>query len=84
MADHPRRSRTSSRSRSQNKAEAAQKAGKFKDEIAPVTVKTRKGDVVVDTDEYPKHGTTLEAIAKLRPAFAKDGTVTAGQCLRHQ
>src|SRR5207247_7843714 len=63
---------------SQHKAEAAQKAGKFKDEIAPVTVKTRKGDVVVDTDEYPKHGTTLEAIAKLRPAFAKDGTVTAG------
>ena len=62
---------------SQNKAEAAQKAGKFKDEIAPVTVKTRKGDVVVDADEYPKHGTTLEAIGKLRPAFAKDGTVTA-------
>src|SRR5712675_1448962 len=62
---------------SQNKAEAAQKAGKFKDEIAPVTVKTRKGDVVVDTDEYPKHGTTLDAIGKLRPAFAKDGTVTA-------
>ncbi|MBX6425152.1 MAG: acetyl-CoA C-acetyltransferase [Variibacter sp.] len=63
---------------SQNKAEAAQKAGKFKDEIAPVTVKTRKGDIVVDTDEYPKHGTTLEAISKLRPAFEKDGTVTAG------
>src|SRR5206468_7458293 len=63
---------------SQQKAEAAQKGGKFKDEIAPVTVKTRKGDVVVDADEYPKHGTTLEAIAKLRPAFAKDGTVTAG------
>jgi acetyl-CoA C-acetyltransferase len=62
---------------SQNKAEAAQKAGRFKDEIAPVTVKTRKGDVVVDSDEYPKHGTTLETIAKLRPAFAKDGTVTA-------
>ena len=62
---------------SQNKAEAAQKAGRFKDEIAPVTVKTRKGDVVVDTDEYPKHGTTLEAVGKLRPAFAKDGTVTA-------
>src|SRR5437762_13629133 len=54
---------------SQNKAEAAQKGGKFKDEIAPVTVKTRKGDIVVDTDEYPKHGTTLETIAKLRPAF---------------
>ena len=63
---------------SQNKAEAAQKAGKFKDEIVPVTVKTRKGDIVVDTDEYPKHGATLEAIAKLRPAFDKDGTVTAG------
>src|SRR5499433_2365753 len=62
---------------SQQKAEAAQKAGKFKDEIAPVTVKGRKGDVVVDTDEHPKHGTTLETIAKLRPAFAKDGTVTA-------
>ena len=63
---------------SQNKAEAAQKSGKFKDEIAPVTVKTRKGDVVVDADEYPKHGTTVDVIAKLRPAFAKDGTVTAG------
>src|ERR1700738_1355017 len=63
---------------SQNKAEAAQKAGRFKDEIVPGTVKTRKGDVVVDTDEYPKHGTTVEIIAKLRPAFAKDGTVTAG------
>jgi len=62
---------------SQNKAEAAQKAGRFKDEIVPVTVKTRKGDVVVDSDEHPKHGTTLETIAKLRPAFAKDGTVTA-------
>jgi acetyl-CoA C-acetyltransferase len=62
---------------SQNKAEAAQKAGKFKDEIAPVTVKSRKGDVVVDTDEYPKHGTTAESVAKLRPAFDKEGTVTA-------
>jgi acetyl-CoA C-acetyltransferase len=62
---------------SQNKAEAAQKAGRFKDEIVPVTVKGRKGDVVVDTDEYPKHGTTLEKVAGLRPAFAKDGTVTA-------
>src|SRR6516165_12707852 len=48
------------------------------DEIAPVTVKSRKGDVVVDADEYPKHGTTLDAIAKLRPAFNKEGTVTAG------
>jgi acetyl-CoA C-acetyltransferase len=63
---------------SQNKAAAAQKAGRFKDEIVPVTVKTRKGDVVVDADEYPKHDTTLEVIAKLRPAFSKDGTVTAG------
>ena len=62
---------------SQNKAEAAQKAGKFKDEIVPVTVKSRKGDVIVDADEYPKHGTTLEAISKLKPAFDKDGTVTA-------
>jgi acetyl-CoA C-acetyltransferase len=63
---------------SQNKAEAAQKAGKFKDEIVPVTIKTRKGDVVVDNDEYPRHGTTLDAVAKLKPAFEKDGTVTAG------
>jgi acetyl-CoA C-acetyltransferase len=63
---------------SQNKAEAAQKAGKFKDEIAPVTVKTRKGDVVTDADEYPRHGTTLETVGKLRAAFTKDGTVTAG------
>jgi len=62
---------------SQNKAEAAQKAGRFKDEIVPVTVKGRKGDIVVDADEYPKHGTTLDTISKLRPAFAKDGTVTA-------
>jgi acetyl-CoA C-acetyltransferase len=63
---------------SQNKAEAAMKAGKFKDEIAPVTIKSRKGDIVVDTDEYPKAGVTLESIAKLRPAFDKEGTVTAG------
>ncbi|HYF85050.1 acetyl-CoA C-acetyltransferase [Azospirillum sp.] len=63
---------------SQQKAEAAQKAGRFRDEIVPVTIKGRKGDTVVDSDEYPKHGTTLEALAKLRPAFAKDGTVTAG------
>jgi acetyl-CoA C-acetyltransferase len=63
---------------SQNKAEAAQKAGKFKDEIVPVTIKSRKGDVVVDADEYPKHGTTLESVGKLRPAFDKEGTVTAG------
>jgi acetyl-CoA C-acetyltransferase len=62
---------------SQNKAEAAMAAGKFKDEIAPVTVKNRKGDVVVDTDEYPKKGVTLESVSKLKPAFEKDGTVTA-------
>jgi len=62
---------------SQNKAEAAQKAGKFKDEIIPFTIKGRKGDVVVDTDEYPKAGVTAEGIGKLRPAFEKDGTVTA-------
>src|SRR5262249_1088484 len=62
---------------SQNKAEAAQKAGKFKDEIAPSTLKERKGGVLVDADEYPKHGTTMDGIAKLRPAFDKEGTVTA-------
>ncbi len=56
---------------SQNKAEAAIKAGRFKDEIVPVTIKTRKGDVVVDTDEHPRFGTTLEMVAKLRPAFAR-------------
>jgi acetyl-CoA C-acetyltransferase len=63
---------------SQNKAEAAQKAGRFKDEIVPVTIKARKGDVVVESDEHPKHGTTIEALMKLRPAFDKNGTVTAG------
>ncbi|MBN2740225.1 MAG: acetyl-CoA C-acetyltransferase [Rhodobacteraceae bacterium] len=63
---------------SQNKAEAAQKAGKFADEIAPFTVKTRKGETVVDQDEYIRHGATLESMQKLRPAFTKDGTVTAG------
>ena len=63
--------------KSQNKAEAAMKAGKFKDEIVPVTIKSRKGDVVVDTDEYPKAGVTLDSIAKLRPAFDKEGSVTA-------
>src|SRR5437016_186385 len=62
---------------SQNKAEAAQKAGRFKDEIVPVTIKGRKGDVVVDADEYPKAGVTVDGISKLRPAFEKDGTVTA-------
>jgi acetyl-CoA C-acetyltransferase len=63
---------------SQRKAGEAMKAGRFKDEIAPVTVKTRKGEVVVSEDEYPKPDTTVEVLAKLRPAFAKDGTVTAG------
>ena len=63
---------------SQNKAEAAQKAGKFKDEITPVTVKTRKGDVVVTEDEFIKAGVTAEGLGKLRPAFDKAGTVTAG------
>jgi acetyl-CoA C-acetyltransferase len=62
---------------SQNKAEAAQKAGKFKDEIVPFTIKGKKGDVVVDTDEYIKTGVTVESVSKLRPAFDKDGTVTA-------
>jgi acetyl-CoA C-acetyltransferase len=63
---------------SQNKAEDAQKAGRFTDEIVPVTIKGRKGDVVVDQDEYIRAGTTAEALAKLKPAFSKDGTVTAG------
>ena len=63
---------------SQNKAEAAQKAGRFRDEITPVTLSTRKGDIVVDQDEYIRAGTTVEALAKLKPAFSKDGTVTAG------
>ena len=62
---------------SQNKAEAAQKAGKFKDEIVPFTIKTRKGDIVVDSDEYIRHGATIEAMQKLRPAFTRDGSVTA-------
>ncbi|UEM06471.1 acetyl-CoA C-acetyltransferase [Skermanella rosea] len=63
---------------SQNKAEAAMKSGKFKDEIVPVTIKTRKGDTIVDTDEFPKAGVTVDALGKLRPAFSKDGSVTAG------
>ncbi|MBL3561386.1 acetyl-CoA C-acetyltransferase [Rhodovulum sulfidophilum] len=63
---------------SQNKAEAAQKDGKFTDEIVPVTVKGRKGDTIVEADEYIRHGATLESMQKLRPAFAKDGSVTAG------
>ncbi|KAF0116215.1 MAG: acetyl-CoA C-acetyltransferase [Rhodospirillaceae bacterium] len=63
---------------SQNKAEAAQKAGRFKDEIVPVTVKEGRGEKIVDTDEHPIHGTTMEKLAKLKPAFSKDGPVTAG------
>ncbi len=63
---------------SQNKAEAAQKADRFKDEIVPFTIQTRKGDVTVDADEYIRHGATMEAMAKLRPAFDKEGSVTAG------
>jgi acetyl-CoA C-acetyltransferase len=63
---------------SQNKAEAAQKAGRFKEEIVPFTINTKKGDIVVDADEYIRPGTTLEGLAKLKPAFTKDGTVTAG------
>ncbi|HSF47707.1 MAG TPA: acetyl-CoA C-acyltransferase, partial [Burkholderiales bacterium] len=63
---------------SQQKAEAAQKAGRFKDEIVPVEIPLKKGTLTVDTDEYPKHGTTAESLAALRPAFSKDGTVTAG------
>ncbi len=63
---------------SQQKAEAAQAAGRFADEIVPVTVKNRRGDVVVDTDEYIKPGTTTDTLAKLRPAFSREGTVTAG------
>ena len=62
---------------SQNKAEAAQKAGRFDDEVIPFTVKTRKGDIVVDKDEYIRHGATIESMQKLRPAFTKDGSVTA-------
>ena len=63
---------------SQAKAEAAQKAGRFVDEIVPVTVQVRRRETVVDTDEHPRHGTTLEALGSLRPAFAREGTVTAG------
>jgi acetyl-CoA C-acetyltransferase len=62
---------------SQNKAEAAQKAGKFVDEIVPFIISTRKGDITVDADEYIRHGATMDAMAKLKPAFTKDGTVTA-------
>ena len=62
---------------SQNKAEAAQTAGKFTDEIVPFTVKTRKGDILVENDEYIRHGATIENMQKLRPAFSKEGSVTA-------
>jgi acetyl-CoA C-acetyltransferase len=64
--------------RSQNKAEVAIKSARFQDEIVPVTIQGRKGDTVVDTDEFPRFGTTVESVAKLRPSFAKDGSVTAG------
>lgn len=64
--------------RSQNRAEAAVKSGRFKDEIVPVTIKTKKGEIVVDTDEHPTFGTTMESLGRLKPAFKKDGTVTAG------
>ena len=63
---------------SQNKAEAAQKGGRFREEIVPVVVRTRKGDITVDSDEYIRHGATLDSVAKLRPAFTRDGSVTAG------
>ena len=63
---------------SQQKAEAAQKDGKFTDELVPVTIKTRRGETVIDTDEHPKHGTTVESLSGLRAAFDKEGTVTAG------
>jgi acetyl-CoA C-acetyltransferase len=63
---------------SQQKAEAAQNAGRFKDEIVPITISTRKGDVIFDSDEFIRHGTTVEALASLKPAFDKGGTVTAG------
>jgi len=63
---------------SQQKTEVAMKAGKFKDEIVPIIIANRRGEVIIDTDEHPKAGVTAEGLAKLRPAFAKDGTVTAG------
>ena len=63
---------------SQQKAQKAIESGRFKDEILPVTIKGRKGDTIVDTDEHPRFGTTIESLAKLRPAFAKEGSVTAG------
>ena len=69
---------------SQQKAEAAQKSGRFKDEITPVKIASKKGDIVVEHDEYPRHGTTIDAVSKLRPAFDKEGTVTGGKRIRHQ
>ena len=63
---------------SQMRAETAQKANEFKDEIVPVTVPSRKGDIVIEDDEHPRHGTTIESLSKLRPAFDKEGSVTAG------
>lgn len=63
---------------SQQKAEKAQKDNTFKDEIVPITIPNKKGDIIVDSDEFPRHGTTAESLSKLKPAFAKDGTVTAG------
>ena len=69
---------------SQNKAEAAQKAGKFKDEITPVTIKSRKGDIVVEDDEYIRHGATMENMQKLRPAFCQGRLGDGGQCVGHQ
>ena len=69
---------------SQNKAEAAQKSGRFKDEIVPVTIKTRKGDIVVDTDEFPRHGATIEAMQKLKPGVREGRHRHRGECLGHQ
>jgi acetyl-CoA acetyltransferase len=83
VADHPRGS-GQVRVASQNKAEAAKKAGKFKDEMSPVTIKGKKGDVVVAEDEYIRDGATLESVAKLRPAFDKAGTGHRRQRLGHQ
>ncbi|SQI43852.1 Acetyl-CoA acetyltransferase [Leminorella richardii] len=68
---------------SQQKAIAAINSGAFKEEIVPVTVKTRKGEIVVDTDEFPKADTTIEGLAKLRPAFTKEGNGHRGQRFRH-
>ena len=77
MADHPRAAGRVRRRVPEQGRERAE-GGQFADEIVPVTIKTRKGESIVDTDEHPKHGTTVETLTKLRPAFAKDGTVTAG------